>query len=109
MQTKKVPTNNFPGGGNDPNPKVITPNPPDNLTNNNSMETTPKPKPSPKPLDIRPIPKPIDMAEKLQRKKALENRLKRLVDELSETSDPVKREQIRKEVQTTNSELNKLK
>lgn len=104
-----VPTNNFPGGGNDPNPKVITPNPPDNLTNNNSMETTPKPKPSPKPLDIRPIPKPIDMAEKLQRKKALENRLKRLVDELSETSDPVKREQIRKEVQTTNSELNKLK
>jgi len=49
------------------------------------------------------------MAEKLQRKKALESHLKRLVDELSETSDPVKREQIRKEVQTTNSELNKLK
>ena len=104
-----VPTNNFPGGGNDPNPKVITPSPPDNLTNNNPIEITPKPKPSPKILELRPIPKPIDMAEKLQRKKALENRLKRLVDELSETSDPVKREQIRKEVQKTNSELNKLK
>lgn len=104
-----VPTNNFPGGGNAPNPKVITPSPPDNLTNNNPTETTPKPKPSPKVLDLRPIPKPIDMAEKLQRKKALENRLKRLVDELSETSDPLKREQIRKEVQKTNSELNKLK
>ena len=100
-----VPTNNFPGGGD--SPKVVTPNPPDNTTN--STQTTDKPKPSPKPLDIRPIPKPIDMAERLQRKKALENRLKRLVDELSETSDPVKREQIRKEVQQTNSELNKLK